>query len=336
MNTRRNNGQHGRNFLNGDEGMANSATIENNKNMKRKRDWGETVFICLMLAYPLAHFLVFWLYVNFDTFRLTFFHFNTETAVYEWFGIERFKILFKDMFMGEDPMIQNNLRNSLICFPVQNFIILPLSFFVAFLLSKQLAGTSAYRVIFFLPSILSIVVLAMSYRFMFDADFGPINHALANVFGLDVDWFSSLSPTAMPLVFLFGIWAGLGYNSVLINGAIKRIPQEIFEAAKLDGVGLWREMFQMVLPLTMPTVTTLFIIGSMSIFGYYLQPMLLCGETGGVNGSTGTIALRVMQLMQGGDTESAAALGLFFSLLGVPFVLFIKWFMEKITPDVDF
>ena len=140
----------------------------------------------------------------------------------------------------------------------------------------------------------------------------------------------------MPLVFLFGIWAGLGYNAVLINGAIKRIPQEIFEAAKLDGVGLWREMVQMVLPLCMPTMTTLFIIGSMSIFGYYLQPMLLCGETGGVNGSTGTIALRVMQLMQGGDTESAAALGLFFSILGVPFVLFIKWFMEKITPDVDF
>lgn len=95
-------------------------------------------------------------------------------------------------------------------------------------------------------------------------------------------------------------------------------------------------MVQMVLPLCMPTITTLFIIGSMSIFGYYLQPMLLCGETGGVNGSTGTIALRVMQLMQGGDTESAAALGLFFSILGVPFVLFIKWFMEKITPDVDF
>ena len=279
---------------------------------------------------------MFWLYVNFDTFRLTFFHFNSQTAQYEWFGFERFAILFRDMFMGEDIAIQNNLRNSLLCFPVQNFIILPLSFIIAFLLSKQLAGTSAYRVIFFLPSILSVVVLAMSFRFMFDVDFGPVDSALSKLFGVDVDWFSSLSPTAMPLVFLFGIWAGLGYNAVLINGAIKRIPQEIFEAAKLDGVGLWREMVQMVLPLCMPTITTLFIIGSMSIFGYYLQPMLLCGETGGVNGSTGTIALRVMQLMQGGDTESAAALGLFFSILGVPFVLFIKWFMEKITPDVDF
>lgn len=313
-----------------------STALEMMKQKKRKRDWGATIFICLMLAYPLAHFCVFWLYVNFDTFRLTFFHFNSQTAQYEWFGFERFAILFRDMFMGEDIAIQNNLRNSLLCFPVQNFIILPLSFIIAFLLSKQLAGTSAYRVIFFLPSILSVVVLAMSFRFMFDVDFGPVDSALSKLFGVDVDWFSSLSPTAMPLVFLFGIWAGLGYNAVLINGAIKRIPQEIFEAAKLDGVGLWREMVQMVLPLCMPTITTLFIIGSMSIFGYYLQPMLLCGETGGVNGSTGTIALRVIQLMQGGDTESAAALGLFFSILGVPFVLFIKWFMEKITPDVDF
>ena len=182
-----------------------STALEMMKQKKRKRDWGATIFICLMLAYPLAHFCVFWLYVNFDTFRLTFFHFNSQTAQYEWFGFERFAILFRDMFMGEDIAIQNNLRNSLLCFPVQNFIILPLSFIIAFLLSKQLAGTSAYRVIFFLPSILSVVVLAMSFRFMFDVDFGPVDSALSKLFGADVDWFSSLSPTAMPLVFLLSL-----------------------------------------------------------------------------------------------------------------------------------
>ena len=183
---------------------------------------------------------------------------------------------------------------------------------------------------------LSVVVLAMSFKYMFNVDFGPISVFLSERFGIKEDWFSSMSSTAMPLVFTFGVWAGLGYDIVLLNGAMERVPQEIIEAAKLDGANIGTEMFRIVLPLTMPTISTLFILGSLGVFSYYLQPMLLCGTSGGVNGNTGTVALRVISLIEAGATEDAAAIGLFFSLIGIPFVLLIKRGINKLVPDVEY
>lgn len=289
-----------------------------------------------MLAWAIIHFAVFWVYVNANSFVLTFFKFNTQTAKYDWYGLTRFGNIFKDMILGQDPIIVQNLKNSLLCFPVQNFIILPLSYLFAYFLYKKVAFSNQFRVIFFIPSMLSVVVLAMSFKFMWDADFGPINNLLKSSFGWKVDWFSSMSPTAMPLVFAFGVWAGLGYDIVLLNGAISRLPQEIMEAAKIDGAGIGREMLQIILPLVMPTYSTLFIIGTLGVFSYYLQPMLLCGQDGGVNGNTGTVALRVMYMTMSGQQEDAAAFGLFFSLIGIPFILLIKWGIEKLVPDVEY
>jgi len=289
-----------------------------------------------MLSWAVIHFLVFWVYINANSFVLTFFKFDTATATYKWNGLTRFENIFNDMILGQDRIVVQNLKNSLWCFPVQNFIILPLSYISAYFLFKKVPFSNFFRVIFFIPSMLSVVVLAMSFKFMWHSDFGPINNLLNKWFGWEVDWFSSMSPTAMPLVFSFGVWAGLGYDIVLLNGAISRLPQEVLEAAKLDGVGVFREMVQIILPLVMPTFSTLFMIGTMGVFSYYLQPMLLCGPDGGVNGNTGTIALRVIHMTTEGMQEDAAALGLFFSLVGIPFILFIKWLTGKLVPDVEY
>ncbi len=314
--------------------------MQKNKTGRKKKNKiarYDLIFVWLMLAWALIHFAVFWLYCNLNTFRLTFFRFNALTAKYEWYGLTRFVNIAKGMFGDTDIYLKNGLKNALWSFPVQVFIILPLSFFMAFFLFKKIPCSGAFRVIYFMPSILSVVVLAMVFRFQFNSEFGPLDSLIGKITGKETpDWFSSMSPTAMPLVFTFGVWAGLGYYIVLLNGAMQRLPQEVFEAAKIEGAGLWRECFSIVLPLIMPTYSMLFLTGSLAPFSYYLQPMLLCGETGGVNGATGTVALRVMSLMQGGFAEDAAAIGLFLSLIGIPFVLFIKWVLDKITPDVTF
>jgi multiple sugar transport system permease protein/N-acetylglucosamine transport system permease protein len=317
----------------------NTNTVNKGAAKKRrifKRKTKDTAFIIFMLSFAAAHFLIFWLYVNINTIVMSFMRFNTQTAQYEWYGFTRFANIFRDMIMGRDPLMVNSLKNSLCSFPVQNFIILPLSFIAAFYLFKKVPMSNMFRVIFFLPSIISIVVLTMSFRFMFHADFGPANKLVETLFGLKPDYFSSMSPTVMPMVFLFGVWAGLGYNIILINGAMGRIPKEILEYGRLDGVSLSREMFQIILPLVWPTISTLFILGSLAIFSFYLQPMLLVGSSGGYMGRGSTVALQVMYMVQNGSGNDAAATGLFFSVIGVPFVMLIKWIMGKITPDVDF
>ena len=313
-------------------GSAARPPVRNTLKKKAKK----RIFIVCMLAWPLLHFGVFWLYVNFNTILMTFQKFNVITGTYEWYGLERFRQLWEKMILGQDPILHNSFINSLWVFPVQNFIILPLSFIFAYFLYKKVFLSGMFRVIFFLPSILSIVVLTMAFRFMFHTDFGPVSNLIDKVFHVKPDYFSSMSPTAMPMVFLFGVWAGLGYNIILLNGSISRIPQEVMEYARIDGVGIWREMFGIALPLTWPTLSTLFITGTTAIFGFFIQPMLLCGQGGGYMGKTSTVALQVVYLVQNGSGSDAAAIGLFFSVLGIPFILFIKWLMTRISPDVEY
>ena len=294
------------------------------------------IFIVCMMAWPLLHFAVFWIYVNANTFYLTFFQWNPQIAEYEWYGFHRFQDILNSIFVTPDASIINYIKNSLWVFPVQNFIMLPLSFLLAFFLSKKMPAGGLFRVIFFLPSIISTVVLAKAYRYMFNSNFGPVDALVNAFFGSSPDWFDSMGNWAMPLIFFFTVWSGLGYKMLLLQGAIERIPQEIIEASALDGVPMHKELFSITLPLVLPTITTFFVTNTLAVFGYYMDPMLLGGESGGVNGSTGTVALRVTFLMQNGKAEDAAAFGLLFSIVGMPIILFIKWLMEKLTPDVEF
>ena len=303
---------------------------------KRKKSKAEIIFICAMLAWPLLHFFVFWLYVNANTFYLTFFRFDTAHGGYNWIGLERFGDILNSIFVNPDAQIINFVRNSLTVFPVQNFIMLPLSLLFAFFMSKKVPLSGAFRLIFFLPSIISTVVLALAFKYMFDPTFGPVNNLIKGIFGDAPVWFDVTDRFAMRMVFFFTVWTGLGYKMMIFQGAIERIPHEVIEAGKLDGMSLGYEFIRITLPLVMPTITTFFVLNTLAVFTYYLHPMLLCGEGGGGLGVTGTVALQVFQLTKRGATEDAAAFGLLFSLVGIPFIIGIKYFLEKITPDVEF
>lgn len=317
------------------EGMV-EPTIPTKKSYNRAKR-NDTIFAWCMLALPILHFLIFWLYINSSTIFMTFFRYNPSVQKYQWYGLNNFIELFKDMFLGGDPRTFNSMLNSLIIFPVNNFIILPLSFVAAYFLSKKLPLSNFFRVLFFMPSMISITVLALCYRSMFNTDHGPV-FMLCNAImgGKAPDFLDVTGPYAMPIAFAFAVWSGLGYNVVLLNGAIARIPEEILESARLDGITTTREMFNIVLPLSWGTMSTLFILNSLSIFGWFLPPMLVLSDTGGVEGKTSTIALYVYQLVNAGKGEEAAALGLMFSIIGVPFVFGVKWLMDKITPTIEF
>lgn len=316
------------------EGTVSTAEPTRKSYNRAKRN--DTIFAWCMLALPILHFLIFWLYINSSTIFMTFFRYDPNTQSYHWFGINNFIESFKDMFLGGDPRTFNSMLNSLLIFPVNNFIILPLSFLVAYFLYKKVPMSNFFRVLFFMPSMISITVLALCYRSMFKTDYGPIYKLLDMMAGGNAPDYLEEEASAMFLAFMFSVWSGLGYNVVLLNGAISRIPEEILESAKLDGITTTREMFNIVLPLAWGTMSTLFILNSLSIFGWFLPPMLIISDTGGVEGKTSTVALYVYQLVNAGKGEEAATLGMLFSIIGIPFVFGVKWVMDKITPTIEF
>ena len=294
------------------------------------------IFIILMIAYPILQFLVFWLYVNFDTILMSFQRLDYSTGKETFVGFENYKWVFNELTTQEDLL--NCIKNSVILFAVNNFVILPIAIFCAYIFYKKLPMSNVFRVLFFLPNIISIVVLTMAFSFMFDSSFGPVN-TLLRAINLDKiiprnGWFGDKS-SAMSMVVTYCIWAGIGYDVVLLTGSINRIPIEIIEAGKIDGIPWYKELFHIVIPLIFPTITTLFVTGVTVIFTIFLQPMLLTNG-GPFKHISGTIALYIVELVNNSNLYKAAAVGIIFSIIGIPLVQLIKFIMEKISPEVDY
>ena len=295
------------------------------------------IFIIAMLAYPILHFLIFWVYVNFNTIVLSFqrFSWTQNTEVFAEF--DNYTRFFKTIIEGSTQNLRYAITNSIWFLVFNNFILLPISILCAYLFFRKVFGHQVFRVIFFLPNIISVVVLTMAFRFMFNNSFGPVVNLLRNV-GLE-SWvpkngFFGTVGLSQIMIFVYCLWAGIGYNVLLLSGSIARLPQEVLEAGYIDGIGMWREMVQIVVPMIFPTISTLFITGSMVMFTLYLQPMLL--TAGGPNGTTYTIAYYIVDMVNNNKPYDAAAAGIVFSIIGIPLIQLIKWGMEKITPQIEF
>lgn len=314
---------------------ANAVTAKKAK--KPKMPASRKIFIICMLAYPVLHFLIFWGYVNIDTVILSIQKFSILEGKETFVWFENYARFFEDWSLSTSQTLKYAIVNSIGFLIFNNFILLPISIVCAYLLFKKVLGYQVFRVIFFLPSIISAVVLTMAFSFMFNTQFGIVVKLLRDLkldFLIPANGFLGTKGVAQRMIYLYCLWAGIGYNVLLLSGAISRVPEEILEAGKIDGIGMTRELFQVIVPLIFPTISTLFIMGSMVMFTLFLQPMLL--TQGGPNGSTYTIAYYIVDLVNNNKIYEAASVGILFSVVGIPIVQFIKWFMEKITPQVEF
>ena len=306
------------------------------KHIKKRKDIYETCFIILMLAYPLLHFIVFWGVVNFNSIMRTFQRYvaiENGVVVNKWVfaGLQNFRNAWASFSTADGKRI---IINSIGYMVVSNFISLPLAIFSSYFLFKKMFMAKTFRVIFFLPSIIPIVVLATVYRFQFDPQIGPIS-SIFRMFGKSPpNWFG-LYPNSQYMIYLYCIWAGLGYNVLLLSGAIGRLPEEIFESSKLEGTPLMKEMFGIVIPLIWPTITTTFLLGLTSVFGVMLQPMMIKPGDPLVY----TIALKIYNSVGAANEASRPEIvsyGLLLSLLALPVILFVRFLMERIYSDVEF
>lgn len=302
------------------------------KAFKKNKKTSQKIFVVTLLALPLLHFLIFFVYINIDTIVLSLQKFDYNLGEYRFVGLNNYKSLIRDLTSVKQ--LKQSVINSLLFFPITNFITLPLSIFAAYFMFRKVPGRKIFQVLFFLPSIISIVVLTMNFQFMFDPIFGPINNLLKSI-GIEPvgGWFGNKS-TVMPMIFIYCIWAGVGFNVILLNGAISRIPSEVIEQGRLDGISMTREMFSVVIPMIWPTITTLFVVGTTSVFTIFLQNMLL--SNGGPSGHSKTISFIITELVQTGDLTRAAALGTIFSIIGIPVIFGIKKIMEKIGPSTEY
>lgn len=315
----------------------NTAASAEKKKFKLNRTTRKYIFIAELIIIPVINFIIFWVYVNFDTILLTFKRFDVPTASYVWRGFDGYISVFKSMILGGDPGEFNAFVNSFRAILI-NVIILPVTFVISYSFYKKIRFRKFFQVVFFLPNIISLVVLCMMVRHMFSSDFGPIALVIEKITGHPTDWLGYNSDKMWGIIIVFCIWAGLGGNTIILCGAMQRIPEDIIEAARLDGIGFLREAWSIVLPLVMPTVGV-FMIGVMtSPLSFTLQPMLIAVNPG-INNKFMTIGWYIFTSVDTGGSGNmiqAATIGMMFSMLLLPVIIAVRIIVKKFTPDVQF
>lgn len=303
----------------------------------KKNEIYENLFGLALVILSVIHFLVFWIYVNFDAIIMTFQKFNVYTGELEWYGLNNYIRVFKEMVLGKNLSMQRAFFNSFQAIGI-NLIILPIAIFSAYAFYKKMPCTTFFSVMFYIPQLISIVVLTMSFRYMFSADFGPVALLIAKMKGVEsVDLISVESDFLWPVIWLFCIWSGLGSNVIMMRGAMNKIPKEISESAILEGCGFFQELIHITLPMSLSTIGVYFIQTMGSASGFLMAPMLLA-QSGGDNGRFMTTAWFIFgnaNSSSAGTIITVTTIGVLFTLLNTPLIVLTRLLVKKLTPDLS-
>jgi ABC-type sugar transport system permease subunit len=230
-------------------------------------------------------------FLGFMVFQLLPIAFSGYLSLAEWSGMSAIRFVGLDNFvtMVQDPRFWNAFRVTFIITVVCTILGTIGSLALAILL-EQVSDwlASVLRVIFFLPSVTSVVVITYVWQQLYSTDYGLFNNVLEG-FGLPrLAWLTD-SQLALPSLIVMLIWAGLGWDALIITAGLRSIPQEYYDAAKVDGASGWDEFWNITLPLLRPTLTFVLVTSVIYLWGLFAQPQLLTG--GGPVRRTQTIAL---------------------------------------------
>jgi len=312
------------------------------KHLKRKTS--EIIFVCCMLLLPIIQFAVFWVVPNIGSITMAFQKNATSTS----FSMYQFETFWKDLTTNTPDHVRliSSITNSLIYFAINIFICTPLVLFFSYILFRKVPFAGVFKVVFYLPSILGLTVTATLFLFLFlppsytGASGGPMWELLVKngLFGdpqaiLEEGGVFQYSKTAFVMVIAYSIWTCVGLNMIMFHGAMKRIPTEIFESADMDGVGFMKQFFSIVLPLIWPTISTLVIFSLSGIFVTYGAVMILTPKVPEASMIGWFITQKTTESNLG---NYAAAVGLVFTIIGLPFILLIKKGLDKIGAQVEY
>ncbi len=224
-----------------------------------------SVIVTLILVlYPLATgiYLGFTNADQYNTFRRI--GANTIPATYETIGFQNYEDIFtKDIFLFWQVFRQTVVWTTLNVVP---HILIGLG--LAMLLNRNIKGRGIYRMLLIVPWAIPSYISAFVWRFIFNGDYGFLNNLLIDI-GLDpVRWLSDEN-WAMFAVVVANTWLAIPFNMLTMLGGLQSIPQELYEAAEVDGANWWRKFTGVTLPLLRPVMMTATLLGVIWTFNAF-------------------------------------------------------------------
>lgn len=302
------------------------------RKFKLKYNIKDYLFILSLIIIPLIHFIVFWLYVNFDSILMAFKGLGDDGQ--EYWTLNNFSALIKDFFLP-DSIIWEATVNTLLIFLTGVLIATPICLVAAFFMLKRMPLGNFYKILFFLPSMINMVAFVYVFTYFIGVD-GPLAKIWVKL-GFELETFPVFlgQGWAMPTILFYNIWSGLGFTTIVTSSNMNRIPTELYESAKIDGAGFVCEFFCITIPLIWPTISAMIIFNMAGMFSY-LGPVMLMTE-GSYN--TSTIGYYIFQNVTSGDPKLMyypAALGLFFTVVAAPVILLTRKGLNSFWQDVTF
>ncbi len=200
--------------------------------------------------------------------------------------------------LTRDPIFRKTLWNT--AYFTVTIVPLQLAFGLALAvaLNRAIRGVTLYRLIYFMPVVTTIVAAALVFQWMFNRDFGLISAMiwrLAEVTGLPIsppDWLNS-SAWAKPAVVILTLWKNTGFTMVIYLAGLQAVPEELYDAAKVDGASAWRRFRHITVPMISPTTFFLLVIQMIGAFQLFSEPYVM--TRGGPAQATMTIVYYIYQ-----------------------------------------
>ena len=240
----------------------------------------EEIMAYLLISPWILGFVVFILGPMIASFGLSFF----ETNMFSWkfVGLENYTTLFS--LDSTRSLFWKSLYNTAYYVVLSIPLTIGAGFFIALLLNQELRGRSAYRVIYYLPSIIPGIAASMVWLYLFQPEFGIINWLLSLVGIEGVRWLFD-TRTAKLVFVIMSVW-GAGGNMLIFLAGLQGIPTELYEAAKIDGAVAWRRLRHITLPMMSPTIFFVVVTNIIMSFQVFTNVYVMTAGAGGPANST--------------------------------------------------
>jgi raffinose/stachyose/melibiose transport system permease protein len=251
-------------------------------------------------------------------------------SLYNWNGLgplERFIGIDNYVRALNDPVFLRAIGNNFTIVALSLLVQGPLAIGVALLLSRRMRGRSIFRAFIFIPYVLAEVIAGLSWKLLLSPR-GGINAFLESVGLGDLaqPWLAN-PDIALGVMFVILTWKYLGFAILLMLAGLQGVPQELQEAAAIDGASWWQTQWRITLPLLAPTIRIwafLSIIGSLQLFD-----MVWVTTKGGPVGATNTMAVYMLQNGQGAPGYGSAIAVILFGISLVVAVVFQRTIMRR-------
>jgi multiple sugar transport system permease protein len=204
-------------------------------------------------------------------------------------GNARFVGLRNYQALAHNPVFWLAIRNTFYFALVGGPLTLMVSLGAALLVNAPLTrARGLFRTIYFTPFVTTLVAVAIVWRYLYHPQYGLLNAALGSIGIAPIDWLGN-PHWAMPAIILLATWKNFGYNMLILIAGLQSIPEELYEAARLDGAGAVRRFRHVTLPMLGPTLLFVGVITMIGYFQVFTEPYVMTG--GGPLKSTETVVL---------------------------------------------